>query len=304
MPPWFADPKCGHFSNERSLTESEIYTLWSWTAEGAPKGDLEDMPAPMNFTEGWGIPKPDVVLQLPKPFPVPESGMVGCQYVIVPPGFTERHLGASGRGPAHRACRGSPHHCFVREPGSNYFKDQKPEVFFEAPPAKTDEKTDTSALPSDFLVGYAPGQPAEMLQPGQGKLIKPGSDIVFEVHYTPNGKAVMDQTKLGLVLARETPKDRVQTLSASNGTFKIPRAILSTASMRRSKLPGRSCSRLCIPTCTPAAKISNIAWYFPTGRRARFCRCRPTTGTGSSGTTCRNLIVLPKGTKIECYGTF
>jgi len=210
MPPWFADPKCGHFSNERSLTESEIYTLWSWTAEGAPKGDLKDMPAP------------DVVLQLPKPFPVPESGMVGCQYVIVPPGFTERHLGASGRGPAHRACRGSPHHCFVREPGSNYFKDQKPEVFFEAPPAKTDEKTDTSALPSDFLVGYAPGQPAEMLQPGQGKLIKPGSDIVFEVHYTPNGKAVMDQTKLGLVLARETPKDRVQTLSASNGTFKIP----------------------------------------------------------------------------------
>ena len=50
-----------------------------------------------------------------------------------------------------------------------------------------DEKVDTSALPSDFLVGYAPGQPAEILQPGQGKLIKAGSDIVFEVHYTPNG---------------------------------------------------------------------------------------------------------------------
>lgn len=34
MPPWFADPKVGHFSNERSLTESEIHTLLSWVSEG------------------------------------------------------------------------------------------------------------------------------------------------------------------------------------------------------------------------------------------------------------------------------
>jgi hypothetical protein len=76
------------------------------------------------------------------------------------------------------------HHiiAYVREPGSNYFKDQKPGVFFEAVPSKTDEKVDTSALPSDFLVGYAPGQPAEILPPGEAKLIKAGSDIVFEVH--------------------------------------------------------------------------------------------------------------------------
>jgi len=116
------------------------------------------------------------------------------------------------------------HHiiAYVREPGSNYFKDQKPGVFFEAVPSKTDEKVDTSALPSDFLVGYAPGQPAEILPLGEAKLIKAGSDIVFEVHYTPNGKAVMDRTKLGLVFAKGKPAKRVQTLSASNGTFRIP----------------------------------------------------------------------------------
>src|SRR5205085_11784129 len=110
----------------------------------------------------------------------------------------------------------------IREPGSNYFKDQKPGNFFEAPPPKAEEKVDTSALPSDFLVGYAPGQPAEVLPVGEAKLVKAGSDIVFEVHYTPNGKAVMDRTKLGLVFAKEPPKKRVQTLSAVNGTFKIP----------------------------------------------------------------------------------
>ena len=89
MPPWFADPQVGHFANDRSLSQKEIDTIVAWVTAGAPKGDPEDMPAPVNFVEGWGIPKPDVILQLPKEFPVPESGMVEYQYVIVPTGFAE-----------------------------------------------------------------------------------------------------------------------------------------------------------------------------------------------------------------------
>ena len=197
MPPWFADPQYGHFANDRSLSQEDIHTIVAWVTAGAPKGDPKDMPAPLNFVEGWGIPKPDAVLQLPREFAVPESGMVEYQYVIVPTGFTEdKWVQAAEVRPTEHSV---VHHiiAYVREPGSNYFKDQKPGVFFEAVPSKTDEKVDTSALPSDFLVGYAPGQPAEILPPGEAKLIKAGSDIVFEVHYTPNGKAVMDRTKLG-----------------------------------------------------------------------------------------------------------
>jgi hypothetical protein len=222
MPPWYADPQIGHFSNDRSLSQKDIDTIVAWATAGAPKGDPKDMPAPVNFLEGWDIPKPDVTFQLPQEFAVPESGMVEYQYAIVPTGFTEdKWVQAVEVRPTERSV---VHHiiAYVREPGSNYFKDQTPGVFFEAPPAKTDENVDTSSLPSDFLVGYAPGQPAEILPPGEAKLIRAGSDIVFEVHYTPNGKAVMDRTKLGLVFAKEPPKKRVQTLSASNGTFKIP----------------------------------------------------------------------------------
>ncbi len=89
MPPWYADPQVGHFSNARMLSADEIKTIVAWATAGAPKGDMKDMPAPVNFTEGWGIPKPDVILQLPKEFPVPESGMVEYQYAIVPTGFTK-----------------------------------------------------------------------------------------------------------------------------------------------------------------------------------------------------------------------
>src|SRR5713226_1736930 len=217
MPPWFADPRYGHFANERSLSAGEIRTLVAWVNGGARKGATEDMPPPVkDFVQGWGIPTPDVVFQLPKPFSVPATGVIDYQYVIVPTGFTEdKWVQALEVRPTDRAV---VHHiiAYLREPGSDYFKDQKPGVFFTAPP-KTDGKTDTSALPSDFLVGYAPGQPAEILRAGEGKLIKAGSDIVFEVHYTPNGKPTTDQTKLGLVLSKSVPKDRILTLSASNG---------------------------------------------------------------------------------------
>src|ERR1700737_411979 len=221
--PLVCGPQYGNFGNERTMTADEIRTLVAWVNGGAQKGAAENMAPPTkSFVDGWGISAPDVVFQLPRPFSVPAAGVIDYQYVIVPTGFKEdKWVQMLEVRPTDRAV---VHHiiAYLREPGSNYFKDQKPGVFFIAPPPKVDEKTDTSTLPSDFLVGYAPGQPAEILHPGEGKLIKAGSDIVFEVHYTPNGTPTMDQTKLGLILTKSPPKERVLTLSASNGTFKIP----------------------------------------------------------------------------------
>lgn len=222
MPPWFADAHYGKFSNATALTQEEIDTIAAWVEAGAPKGDPKDMPPPANFLEGWQIGKPDLVFELPRPFEVPASGVIDYQHVIVPTGFTkDTWVQAAEVRPTDRAV---VHHiiAFIREPKSNWFKGQKAGEFFIAPQVKTKEEPDTSALPSDFLVGYAPGQPAEILRPGQAKLIKAGSDIIFQVHYTPNGKPISDRTKLGLVLAKEPPRERVLTLSATNGTFKIP----------------------------------------------------------------------------------
>src|SRR5579872_2314716 len=53
MPPWFADPKYGHFQNDRRLTDTEVATLVNWADGGAPEGDAKDKPAPVSFMEGW-----------------------------------------------------------------------------------------------------------------------------------------------------------------------------------------------------------------------------------------------------------
>lgn len=304
MPPWYADPKYGHFSNERGLTDQEVKTIVSWVVAGAPKGDPKDMPPPLNFTQGWGIPNPDVIFQLPKSFPVPESGMVEYQYVIVPTGFTkDTWVQAAEVRPTERAI---VHHiiAYVREPGSNYFKDQKPGEFFQAPPAKPDEKTDTSALPSDFLVGYAPGQPAEILQPGQGKLIKAGSDIVFEVHYTPNGTAVMDQTKLGLVLEKEPPKYRVQTLSASNGTFKIPPGDPNYRVDASFPIATQVTLASLHPHMHSRGKDFEYRLVFPNGETRTLLQVPAYNWHWQLWYNLDEPIVLPKGTKIECTAHF
>src|ERR1700680_892208 len=73
MPPWFADPNVGHFSNERRLTPAEIATLSSWADNGAAEGSAKDAPAPVKFVDGWHI-KPDVIVEMPTAFHVPATG--------------------------------------------------------------------------------------------------------------------------------------------------------------------------------------------------------------------------------------
>jgi hypothetical protein len=303
MPPWFADPNYGHFANERSLSAEEIRTLVAWANTGAQKGDAKDMPPPVKFEEGWGMPKPDMVFQLPKAYSVPESGMVEYQYVIVPTGFKEdRWVQMMEVRPTDRSV---VHHiiAYLREPGSDYFKDQKIGEFFEAPPQKADEK-DTSALPSDFLVGYAPGQPAEILQPGQGKLIKAGSDIVFEVHYTPNGKATTDRTKLGLIFAKEPPKERVLTLSAVNGTFKIPpgdpnyRVDASFDVRTDLKLAGLH------PHMHTRGRDFEYRLVFPDGKTETILKVPAYNWHWQLWYNLTEPITLPRGTRIECTAHF
>src|SRR3984893_9051194 len=85
MPPWFADPKYGHFANDRRLSDADVQKLAAWVDDGAPEGDAKDRPAPVQWTDGWDI-KPDVVLERQKPYQVPAKGTVLYTYFVIPTG--------------------------------------------------------------------------------------------------------------------------------------------------------------------------------------------------------------------------
>ncbi|MFN7920515.1 MAG: thiol-disulfide isomerase [Bryobacteraceae bacterium] len=219
MPPWFADPHVGKFTNERGLTQAEISTLVSWADGGSPAGNAKDAPAPRTFAEGWGISQPEAVFEMPEEFEVPATGTVEYTYFIVPTGFTEdKWIQMAEARPGNRSV---VHHiiAYVRAPGSKWFRDYPVGKAFI--PNKGGDRNREGG--GEFVTGYAPGSHPENLRPGQGKLIKAGSDIVFQMHYTANGKsAVKDRSKVGFVFAKQAPTQRVLTLAATDNKFVIP----------------------------------------------------------------------------------
>src|SRR6202035_1664554 len=123
MPPWFADPSVGHFSNDPSLTNKEIATLVSWADSNAPVGNSGDAPPPRQWTPGWLIPHPDAVIQMPKPVAIPSHGDVDYTYEIVPTHFAEdKWVQQSEIRPSSCA---NVHHAvvYVRPPNSIWLKN-------------------------------------------------------------------------------------------------------------------------------------------------------------------------------------
>lgn len=303
MPPWFADPHYGEFSNDRSLMQKDIDTISAWADAGAPKGGSNDPPAPVEFIAGWAIPSPDVIFEMPVTYQIPATGTIEYQKIIIPTGFTEdKWVQFAEARPDNRS---HIHHiiAYVREPGSHWLQGEKPGVFFVAP-KPNDGTTDTSSLPSDFLVGYAPGQPAEMLAPGQAKLIKAGSDIVFEIHYTTDGTPGSDRSKVGLVFAKQPPKERVLTLSATNGTFQIPPGDPNY------KVDAEFVVRTPVelvslhPHMHGRGKDFEYRLLYPTGETETLLRVPKYNWHWQLWYTLAKPIVLPRGTKIQCTAHF
>src|SRR5215472_4448873 len=76
MPPWFADPAVGHFANQRILTEAERQILVKWVDNGSREGDPADAPPPVQFSDGWTIGKPDIVVEMKDDVQIPATGIV------------------------------------------------------------------------------------------------------------------------------------------------------------------------------------------------------------------------------------
>jgi hypothetical protein len=117
------------------------------------------------------------------------------------------------------SARSVVHHVIavVRRPGSLWMKDAKPLVPYIPPKQSQDGEPDANDPGSEpvnasyeLLAAYSPGmQPQRFDIDHSAKLIPAGSDIVLQVHYTPNGKtSLQDRTRVGITLAKEPPPKR------------------------------------------------------------------------------------------------
>lgn len=204
MPPWFANPAEGQpkWANDRSLSESDIATLQSWVQAGTPEGDPKDLPIPVKYPSEWTIGKPDLIVQLPQPVPVKADGFMNYVNITVPLNLTEdKWVTATQILPTDRAV---VHHVlvFITENGRRFTSD--------------DEGV------SGFFAGYVPGTDSFVMPAGLAKKLPKGSQLRFQIHYTPNGVATTDQLRLGLKFASEPPRQELKTVALASLRFEIP----------------------------------------------------------------------------------
>lgn len=235
MSPWHADPQIGTWANDRSLTDDEIATLVAWADGGVPRGDLAAMPpVPAYAVNGWSIGEPDAVFTIPA-FDVPaEEGTVDYTYFEVPTNLTEdKWVQAVQVRPDATA---AVDHIIVSA-RAEYTEDEIAEMRRVDPGMRLD----TDLLPGDGiewnhgvaqLEGRSKGSPlggttvgndgVSIFEPGTARLLKAGTTLVFEMHYTPTGEPHVDQSQIGLVFTDEEPTQQVWDGAIIHGQFVIP----------------------------------------------------------------------------------
>ena len=296
MPPWFADPAYGHFRNERKLSQEEANALIAWVDGGAPEGEAKDKPAPIEFASGWNIGQPDIVIEMPKDVPVAAQGVMDQLNVLVKVNFP-KDLWVK----AAEVRPGNPkvvHHmkAWVRFPGSQWMKDAP-----EGELHKPQRGQFAEGLSQDMLAKFNPGVNAqEFTVGGAAKFIPAGSDIVFECHYVPSGKAQTDRSRVGIVLANAPPEKRYLTVTGvNNSDFLIPAGAANHEVVAASTLESDAELVWVQPHMHMRAKDYQLRAIYPSGESEILLKVPRYSWEWQLGYEMAKPILLPKGTRLE-----
>ena len=287
MPPWHASESHGAFKNDRRMPADEIETIKNWARGGAIRGDASKEPAPLTFVAGWQLSRePDLIVPMAeKPYDVPASGEVRYQYFVADPKLTQdAWVNGMEIVPGNSAV---VHHIlvFIREKGNK-----------------------KRGLDGErgFLAGYVPGTRVEWMPAGMGKRIPANSELVFQIHYTPNGMAQSDLSKVGFWIAdAKTITHEVQTTSSVQTSFRIPprEANYKTTAMQPEELP--NCELLSMsPHMHVRGKAFRYTAVFPSGDREILLDVPKYDFNWQTEYRLAKQKPLPAGTRIFCEATF
>ncbi len=230
MPPWHADSHFSEFKNDRRLTQSEIDAIVAWVDGGAPEGNAKDLPAAPNFNEGWSIGKPDAVFQMLEEYTVAANGPDEYVNFYIPTNFTEdKYVQMAEARPGNRRI---VHHIVVgvipsssrgaenRKSGVNFLERTNPDAPVHDDTCSTSAR---SFREEQWLAQFAPGLNPDVFNPGIARKIPAGATIRLQVHYSKTaGSEQKDRSVVGLVFAKEPPKQLIKKGVIGNVTFKIP----------------------------------------------------------------------------------
>jgi hypothetical protein len=206
MPPWHIDKSVGiqEFQNDRSLNDAQVALIAKWVDGGALQGDPKDMPTAKVWPseEGWMLAKqfgePDLIIKSDE-YTMPAHGQdVWWKPMNVIPLTEPRWVRAVEIRPTKDG-RLITHHSVAA-------------LHQDDPAAKNDGDAadDPNAGPGGLLMEWAIGKNYDTYRPDGGKLLLPGSEIRWDIHYHAVGKQITDHSEIGIYLypKGEVPKHR------------------------------------------------------------------------------------------------
>lgn len=207
MPPWHADPLHGEWGNDRSLSNTETQTLVHWIEAGAPRGEGVDLLAASDIVyPDWvaaeKLGEPDYVIDIPA-MEIPATGVVDYQYHhVANPIGKDVWVEAAEIMPGDRAVL---HHTIT------VFGDKITEGRFKG-----------RLRYKGGLRGYAPGLTNQAYPENTGTFLPADSTIEFQMHYTPVGRATVDESKMGVWVYEQPPQHRIISRFMANNRIRIP----------------------------------------------------------------------------------
>jgi hypothetical protein len=221
MPPWYVERNIGiqHYKDDPSLSEAELAAISKWVAEGAPKGDLKDMPPARSFEsfDTWNIGTPDLVVSTKELLVKANAPDWWGEIESIPIGNTEdRYVSAI----QVREVNDVPNAGSGRDTvGGRYVFHHM--IWSTRAPGDSGSLLDQSAGGDGSSTGWPVhevGRNADFFDPKAARLLKANSSIVSNsVHLHSNGRDTKAHLEVGFKFMPKEYKPAYRGGGLSNG---------------------------------------------------------------------------------------
>ena len=217
MPPWLPEEGYGRFADERRLTREQIATLASWAKAGAPLGDPAEIPALPEWTEGWQLGEPDLVITMEQPYVLAAAGTEVFRNFVLPiPVDSRKYVRAVELRP------GNPkvvHHAIMR---TDETRSSRLQAALDPEPGFGDMNMGDAVQPDGYLLGWTPGNQPDPGVDGFAWTLRPDTDFVLQLHMQPSGKLESVQSMVGFHFADEPPTRQIANIMLRARGIDIP----------------------------------------------------------------------------------
>ena len=206
MPPGQIDLHASRpIADVAGLTIEEQQKLIRWIDAGAPVDGEHDPLTELTFSNSkFTLGEPDLIYTVP-PQAIPATGVVDYRYVPVELNLDKDvWVRAMEFVPGDREVL---HHVIA---------------YVSSPADKTMRGRDTGADQGENLAGFAPGREPDQFHDNSGRLLRKGSNLLLQMHYTTSGRETVDETQVGIYLHDELPDYVMSGGVAGQRRFMIP----------------------------------------------------------------------------------